>query len=98
MNKEKGIKKLTHDEKLLKCEEFLKNFEDYGIGDVSEPYEQYGRRKYMIEMVCVILCSKKSPMMSRGSLRSCTKTLSLSSERKKKETWSMTSSQIPPEV
>ena len=49
--KPKGIKKLTHDERVLKCEEFLKNFEDYDLSDVAQPYEKYGRRKYMIEMV-----------------------------------------------
>ena len=64
--KQKSHKRLTHDEKLHKCEEFLKNFEDYDIGDVAQPYEQYGRRKYMIEMVLAPSLCNEWPTMGPG--------------------------------
>lgn len=51
----KKQKRLTHDEKVIKCEEFIKNFEDYDMADVKPAYEQYGRRKYMIKLVCILL-------------------------------------------
>ena len=37
----KGIRKLTYDEKVGKCEEFLKNFEDYDTShlDYGSAYE-----------------------------------------------------------
>lgn len=48
----KNAKKLTHDEKVTKCQEFIQNFEDYDMADVKPEYEQrYGRRKYLIKLV-----------------------------------------------
>ncbi len=34
----KGPRKLTHEEKVAKCEEFIKNFEDFDMMDVSSAY------------------------------------------------------------
>lgn len=47
----KAERRLTHDEKVKKCEEFLKTFEDYDMGDTGEAYQQYGRKKYLVEIV-----------------------------------------------
>lgn len=48
---DKKNKKLKHDDKIAKCEEFIKNFEDYEMDDMGPAYEQYGRRKYLIQLV-----------------------------------------------
>lgn len=47
----KNVKRLSHEEKVTKCQEFIKHFEDYDMMDVKQPYEQYGRLKYMIKLV-----------------------------------------------
>lgn len=47
----KTHKRLTHDQKVSKCEEFIKNYEDFDMMDDNPAYEQYGRRKYMIKLV-----------------------------------------------
>lgn len=47
----KKTNKLTPDVKIAKCEEFIKNFEDYEMDDMGPAYEQYGRRKYLIALV-----------------------------------------------
>jgi hypothetical protein len=49
----KTTRKLTHEEKVQKCEDFLKNFEDYEQShvDLGSAYEQYGRRKYLMRLV-----------------------------------------------
>lgn len=49
--KPKATRNLSYEEALKKCEEFLKNFEDYDIPDLGPMYEAYGRKKYLIEMV-----------------------------------------------
>lgn len=49
--KPKGAKKLSYEEKMLKCEEFLKTYEDYDIGDNGPAYDRYGRKKYLIDVV-----------------------------------------------
>lgn len=49
----KPNRNIKHDEKIAKCEEFIKNFEDYDLGEVGSAYEHYGRRKYMIRLVSV---------------------------------------------
>lgn len=49
----KAQKQITYEQKLLKCEEFIKNYEDYDIGDVGQAYEQYGRKKYLIDIVII---------------------------------------------
>lgn len=67
----KKQKKLTHDEKVTKCEEFIKNFEDYDMMDVKPAYEQYGRRKYMIKLVTNLLkVSNNSQTKSYPHMRS----------------------------
>ena len=58
----KADRKLSYDEKVVKCEEFIKNYEDYDMHDVAPGYEQYGRRKYMIEMVTFPSLSNDWPM------------------------------------
>lgn len=57
--KQKANKKLSHEEKIIKCEEFLKTYEDYDIGDHGPSYDRYGRKKYLIDIVKLVVISAK---------------------------------------
>jgi hypothetical protein len=83
--KTKALKKLSHDDRLTKCEEFLKSFEDYDFGEIGPAYEHYGRKKYLINIVDKLLCSKRLLMERAKFLKSYMKTWSPSLGRKMKK-------------
>lgn len=93
--KGKADRKLSYEEKYKKCEEFLKTFEDYDMGDSGQAYLQYGRKKYMIEIVSLLLNESKRSLTERArSLRLPLRIWSRFSGRKMRRRWSMISERI----